>query len=150
MLGGRRFRIMNFDRRTSAHDHYLMRLIRQTGLDKVMPMDQEREQDSAYLVRLQTALIDSGRAHELVGAYILPEGVTETDWTKDMALATAKHIAKCNTEEDRTAINALAMDCVWGFFKHGLEQLKALAISLSAATSPTKSPVATVVESTLH
>lgn len=121
-LGGRRFRVIDFDQRTVAQDHYLMREIRRTGIDKVLPMNDEP--DEAYLVRLQTHLIDSGRACLLISAYLLPEDKKETDWTPRMGAEIAAHIERCNTAEDREVVIMLAMEAVFGFFRQGLEWLK--------------------------
>jgi hypothetical protein len=86
-----------------------------------MPMDGET--NAVYLVRLQSALIDSGKACDLVGAYLLPEGTDELEWTPKGARETAQFIARLNTAADRQAVNEVAMEVVFGFFKHGLEQL---------------------------
>lgn len=135
-LGGRRFRVLDFDRRTVAHDYAIMSLMRSTGLDRVMPMDGET--NAVYLVRLHEALIDSGKACDLVGAYLLPEGFDELDWTPKAAKETAQFIARCNTEDDRLAVNKMAMDVVMGFFKLGLERLKTFLASSAANPSEEK------------
>lgn len=120
-FGGRNFRAIDFDKRTVALDHYLMRLTRASGVDKVMPMD--GESNEAYLFRLQTLMIDSGLVCEILGGYLLPAGTVETDWTTAMAKQTSKCLSGCCTQQEREEVLALAMEVVFGFFKQGLESL---------------------------
>jgi len=117
-LGGHRFAVIDYDSRTVLQDHYLQTLVQDLGLDKVLPMD--GEPDAAYLIRMQNAVIRSGRAHELIAGYLLPEGMTNAEWDRATAKATAKHIGSLSTEEDRDAVIGLAMDAVFGFFRSGL------------------------------
>jgi hypothetical protein len=133
-LGGRSFRVVVFEQRTVLQDHYLQRKIRESGVDKVMPMD--GESNAVYLVRLQTALTDSGMAHELIAGYLIPEGKTEADWSQGMVKDIAKHIATCNTQADRDRVQGLCMEVVFGFFKLGLESLfRSLASSEKLASA---------------
>lgn len=120
-FGGRSFRAIDFDRRTVALDHYLMRLTRASGVDKVMPMDGEANE--AYLFRLQTLMIDSGLVCDILGGYLLPVEMAETNWTTAVAKQTSKCLSTCNTQQEREEVLALAMEVVFGFFKQGLESL---------------------------
>jgi len=121
VLGGREFRVIDFDRRTVAADHYMAKLVRQCGADKAMPV--EGEQDAVYLVRMQSLLIDSGKTPEIIAGLLLPLGMDEADWTPGTANRTAQFIAKLNTQEDREKVMDLALEVVFGFFRQGLEQL---------------------------
>jgi hypothetical protein len=132
-LGGRRFRVIDFNRRTVMNDHYLMRTIRLTGVDKALP--EEDESQAGYLVRLQTMLLDSGYVPDLLGGYLLPIDKAETDWTVEMARETSGHVGKCQTQEDRELVMRLAIEVVFGFFRQGLDWLKSLQSS-SVGTSP--------------
>lgn len=122
VLGGRAFAVIDMDARTVLQDHYLQTLVQDLGIDKVVPMDGEG--DTAYLVRLQNEIIRSGRAHELIAGYLLPEGKTNADWDPRMAQATAKHIGALNTEADRELVQRLAMEVALGFFQRALERYK--------------------------
>ena len=122
VIGGREFRVIDWDSRTVAQDHYMQKLVRQTGVDKVMPMDGEAE--VAYLARLQSSLIDSGKCCDLISGFLLPVEVVEKPWAPEVARGIAKHIASCNTQEDRDLVIDLSMQAVLGFFQQGLEQLK--------------------------
>src|SRR5690606_6481924 len=104
-------------------DHYLQRQIQDSGLDRVLPMDDD-ESDAAYLVRMQGALVRSGRAPEIIACYLLPHGMTNAEWTPAVAQATAAHIGGLDTEADREQVHALALEAVFGFFRQGLERLK--------------------------
>jgi len=130
-LGGREFQVIDWDARTVLQDHYLSKLVRQTGVDKVMPM--EGESDAVYLIRLQTVLIDSGKATELIAGFLLPVGKTERDWTPEMAREVARHIAGCHTEADRDRVIDLSMQAVMGFFRRGLERLGRSAPFIAAS-----------------
>lgn len=140
-LGGRRFKVIDFDRRTVLQDHYLMRKMRQSGVDTVMPMDGDT--DTGYMIRVQTALIDSGIAHELLAGYLLPLEKSESDFTQDMARDTAAHIAGCNTDIDRDTVNALSVQLAFGFFRAGLERLKTSLASFSEKTTNPQEPYPT-------
>jgi hypothetical protein len=123
VLGGREFDVIDFDRRTVRQDHYLQRQIQDAGLDKVLPMDDD-EGDAAYLVRMHSALIRSGRAPEIIACYLLPRGLPNAEWSVDVAKATAAHIGALDTEADRELVHRLALEAVFGFFRQGLERLK--------------------------
>jgi hypothetical protein len=134
VLGGRSFRATDFERRTVMQDHWLMRELRATGADKVMPMDGEANE--VYLLRLQTILIDSGKVPDLLGGYLLPAGTSEREWTPSTARDTAKHIALCDMPEDRELVLTLAMEVAFGFFKQGLAWLaRSRSSSLRAEVS---------------
>ena len=139
-LGGKLFRVIDFERRTVLIDHYLMRQLR--GLDRVMPMD--NESDAAWFARLQTAIVDSGRAHEILAGYLLPQepkAIDEREWTPQIARTTAKHIALCQTESDRERVLELAMQASISFFVRGVNSLRRSLIysgALDDATPTTK------------
>jgi hypothetical protein len=130
-LGGRRFGVIDFDRRTALNDDYLNKLIRATGADKVLPVDEEG--DEGYLMRLQICIVDSLRAHELVAGLLLEPEQTETDFSVDQARQIAEYIAKCNAAEDREMIRELAMKAVLDFFREGLSWLQRFRASLPSA-----------------
>jgi hypothetical protein len=141
-LGGRRFAVVNYARRTVLLDHHVGHLIRKSGVDKVVPMPDDGEGDAAnkaYLMRLQTALLDSGMACEVIAGFLLPEGKVERDWTPQMAKDTAAFIGRLDTQEDRELVVQLAMDAVLGFFLDGIRRLAFIRASLEAAESERKS-----------
>src|SRR5688572_9276575 len=133
-FGGRKFRVEDMDERTVENDHFLMRAIRASGVDKMSPEDKEGHMQ--YLIRLQTALLDSGQVCNLLGGYLLPDGMKETDWSPEVAADTAAFIAKCNTARDRDQVLELAAECVFGFFKRGLDLLNAFRVSGESEMDP--------------
>jgi hypothetical protein len=137
-LGGKRFLEIDFDKRTVLIDHYMMRIIRAHRLDTVMPM--EGESNAAYFVRVQTAVLDTGRAHELLGGFLLPDGKVERDWTPDMGKQTADHIAHCNTEADRELVLDLCTEAVFAFFVQGVARLNRSLTFLEATGSDEAAP----------
>lgn len=140
-LGGRLFTPINFHRRTVLIDHYLLRLIRETGLDAVKP--DEDEAPEVWQARLQTQLLCSGRAHELIAGYLLPLGKTEADWTPELAAETAAHIARCDTAEDREVVKTLALEATIAFFADGLASVRIFLSSLQGlGVSPQESSTA--------
>lgn len=137
-LEGRLFNAINYDAINVSNEHYLMKLMRQTELDKVLPHP-EGESNEVYLVRLQGALIDTLLLPELLAGYLLPAGKTESDWTPQMAQETTNFIRALTNREDRAEIQRLGMLVVFDFFREGLASLKRTENAL-AGLSPTRPP----------
>ena len=138
-LGGRAFALVNYAAITSLNEHYVMKLMRQTGLDRVLPKA-DGETDDQYLLRLEAALVDTLRLHELIAGYILPMGKTESDWDLQMARDTARHLQGLQSQADRAEVHRLGMSIVFDFFRHGLDSFKTLEKSLSELASPPIQP----------
>lgn len=130
-LGGRQFAALNLERRTVRWQLHVDRVIGDTGLDRILPAAQEEPQ--AYLLRLHTAVMRSGRACELLGCFLLPMGKGEADWTPEMAQETANWIEGLDTEEDVQEVYRLGLDFVLGFFGRQLRSLASSLISSSEA-----------------
>lgn len=137
-LGGRLFNVVNYDQVTTMNEHYVMKWMRQTGLDRVLPAA-EGEDDAAYLMRLQGALIDTLDLPKLLGGYLLPAGKTETDWTPAMAGETAEYISKLQSKDDRAEVQRLGLLIVFDFFRVGIASLKH-SQSVLEGTIPKPSP----------
>lgn len=131
-LGGVDFKVVDFDLRTVLIDHYLMRKLRETGADKVMPMDGENEQ--AYLIRMQSALLDSGKAQDLLAGILIPPETSAAEWTPQGAAKIAKFIGGLNTQDDREKVIQLSLEIVFGFFVQGLTWLKRSRASFEEAS----------------
>lgn len=139
-LGGRRFRVIDFDLRTVRLDLHVRRLMRVTGLDRVLPgADEDVE---TYLARLQSAILDleGERAIDLVASYLLPDGVPERDWTPALAAQIAAHIGACDSAEDRDTVITLCAQVAFGFFQQELEQLRRFERSLSQTAASPQGP----------
>lgn len=117
-IGGRLFCFVRYPFITSLNEHYVMKMMRQTGLDAVLP--EEGEENVEYLVRMQSAIIDTLRAHELLAGYLLPVGKVEQDWTLAMARDTATFLQSVTHPDDKAEIQRLTLAMVFDFFKEGL------------------------------
>lgn len=122
-LGGRLFNVVNYDVITTVNEHYIMKWMRRTELDKVLPAA-SGEDDAAYLMRLQSALVDSLELPRLLGGYLLPAGKTEADWTPKLAEETSEYIAKLADKESRAEVQRLGLAIVFDFFRAGIASLK--------------------------
>lgn len=131
-LGGRQFACVNYEHITVLNEHYVMKLMRATGLDTVMP--QPDESDDQYYVRLYARMVDTLKLHELLAGYLLPLGKTEADWTLELAAETAAFIAKLARPEDKAEVHRLGMAVTFDFFAAGLVSLRA-SRNLMAAKS---------------
>lgn len=129
-LGGRPLAALDFGARTVRWQLHVDRLIGETGLDRLMPIDEESEQ--AYLLRLHTAVMRCGKACELLGCFVLPEGKTAADWTPAMAAETAEWLGSLATESDIQEVYRLGMSFVLGFF---VRQLRSLGSSLNSSSA---------------
>lgn len=139
-LGGRLFTPVNFDAITVRNEHYVMRLMRQTGIDRVLPLP-AGESDDEYLLRLQTALVDTLKLPEILAGYLLPLGKTEADWTEKLARDTAAFIAGLTARADRAEVHRLGLDIALDFFRVGLASLGiSPSFSASDAASPSPTP----------
>lgn len=131
-LGGRAFSIVNYDAINVLNEHYVMKFMRETGLDSAVPKA-TGESDDEYLLRLQGRLVDTLRLPELLAGYLLPLGKTEADWSLAMAADTAKFIGALSSAEDRAEVHRLGMSIVFDFFRAGLDSFKTLESFLNGA-----------------
>lgn len=130
-LGGRQYAALDFEHRTVRWQLHVDRLVAETGIDRVLPV--EGEPDEAYLLRLHAAVMRSGRACDLLACFLLPEGVTELDWTPEIAAATATDLGRLNTDADVQAVYQLGMEFVLGFFGRLLRWLRSSPSSSAVA-----------------
>lgn len=131
-IGGRLFSFVTYQAITSLNEHYVMKIMRDTGLDKVLPRGDE-EPDVEYLVRLQSAIIDTLKVHELLAGYMLPAGSSESDWSIAMARSTTRFLQQLQEPEDKAEIQRLALAMVFDFFKNGLASYNASLNSLESS-----------------
>ena len=135
VLGGRRFHTADLDRRTVRQHHYLVAVTREVVAPKRMPND---ENDfGVVLTEWEVDVLASGKACELLGAFLLPEGKVERDWTREMATDTQSFLEQLDREEDRNLVDGLVMECLVGFFQHALRQLQTSLKSFESRSAPT-------------
>lgn len=161
-LGGRLFTLVNYMAITSLNEHYIMKVLSEAGIDKVLPPDDglpsheelraaleagnispeeaarlaEKKQaaDTEYIVMLQQRLVHSLRLHDLLAGWLLPLGKSESDWSLELARDTAAFLRQLNTPEDRETIHTLAVDVVMHFFRAGVASLQTSPRSSNGAT----------------
>jgi len=122
LLGGQHYTVANYARRTVLMDHYMRDCITRMGIDKVLP--RKEETDAEYMARLHGAATGSLLVPRLLGGYLLPGTIAESEWTPALAEKTAASIEKLDTEEDRTTVDDLVMKVAFAFFQHAVGRLK--------------------------
>lgn len=138
-LGDRSFQVVNYNVITVLNEHYIMKLMRSTGLDSVLPTG-EGESDDAYLIRLQSKLVDTLQLPALLGGYLLPNGKTETDWSLAIAAETTRFIEGLTRDIDKAEIHRMGYAVVLDFFRAGIDSLKHSQNVSKSAVPKTESP----------
>jgi len=146
-LGGRLFNCVNYDVITALNEQYIMKWMRRTELDKVLPAA-EGEDDAAYMARLQAKLNDTLETSDLLAGYLMPAGKTERDFTLAMAAETAKYIAGVDDKESRDEIQRLGLVVVFDFFRAGIASLKHSRNVLDVTIPAMKNPKPTNAKAT--
>lgn len=164
-LGGRIFSLVNYAAITSLNEHYVMKFMRETALDRVLPddglpdqgeitallksgqmtdeeADRLREEkklaDAKYFSRLHEAVVDSLRLHELLAGYLVPADKTEADFTLEQAAEVTRFLQRLNAADDRAEIHRLGAVVVLDFFQAGVDSLNDFPRSFGRdPTSPT-------------
>ena len=121
-LGGRKFEVVNFDRRTLRIDCYLRRIVDEIGIGKMWFKDGETE--IQFGLRLESLIIHSGKIEQLLAGYLLPEKTTEREWTEERAGAVADFLGTLDTAADRQLAIELAREVAYGFFRQWLGWFK--------------------------
>lgn len=122
-LGGRIFAVVNYDDVSVLNEHYIMSLMRATGLDCVLPLAESEESNEAYMMRLHAKLVDTLKLPDLLAGYLLPLGKTEADWSLEMAAETTKFIASQRAPADKEEVHRLGLLVTMDFFRAGLASL---------------------------
>ncbi len=129
-LGDRLYQTVILDHRTVRMDHYLQRVLDESGVAGLDPL---LDEDAVtFQMRQLDTLIKSGKACEVLGAYLLPLEVTERTWTPAIACATVARLEVCDSEEDRDQVLVLALECLNGFFLQRLNSAKSFLRSSSS------------------
>lgn len=138
-LAGKLFNVVNYDSISVRNEHYIMKLMRSTGLDRQMPLV-DGETDEQYQLRVHAAAVDTLQLPELLAGYLLPLGKTEADWTPEMARQTAEFMGGLSNQDDKAEIHRLGLLVTFDFFRAGLDLLRhSRNVLESLASSPTAS-----------
>jgi hypothetical protein len=148
-LGGRLFQVVNYDAVTVLNEHYIMKLMRSTGLDGVLPMANDEtaggESDQEYMLRLHAQLIDTLTLPDLLAGYLVPAGKTETDFTLEQAAEITVFIKGLTKPADKEEVHRLGLLVTFDFFAVGLASLKHSQNALrSLQASPPKNAASTL------
>lgn len=123
LLGGRSFSVVNWDHITVLNEHYIMKLMRETGLDSTMPLGDE-ESNEAYMLRIHAKLVDTLKLPDLLAGYLLPVGKSETDWSMELAAETTRHIQGLTKAADKATVHELGLAVTFDFFRAGVASLQ--------------------------
>jgi hypothetical protein len=142
-IGGHKWHAVK--RSTIEHDFWLMKHIREAGLDSVRIRKDEKPED--FAVRLLHEVISSGNAFTLLGGFLLPEGVSDEQWSPEQAGQTASFMRGLAADEDKAAVKSAIISLLTGFLEAGLGSSNNSVIASmrqpasSAHTSPIAAPV---------
>lgn len=115
-IGGQKWRAVK--RSTIEHDFWLMKHIREAGLDAVGLRPGEKPEE--FAVRLLHEVIGSGKAFTLLGGMLLPDGVPDEHWTPECAEQTAAFMRALAADEDKGAVKSAIISLLAGFLEAGL------------------------------
>lgn len=127
-LGGRRF--TPIQEVTIEWEEFVLPRLRRAGLLSAMTL-QEGETLGDFALRIRLQFLESMELRPLLGAFLLPDGVTPEAWTPELAMETAEHLKRVSAPGDREKIHNLATTLLIDFFAEG---------SAYALTSLTSSP----------
>ncbi len=129
VLGNVAYRVTNFNRRTVRQDHFLQRNLRRIGADKLLP---EADEDStAFVMRVQSCIVDSGLAHEFIAGLIVPQDIEQ--WTVELAKFTADKIGALDSPEDREEVANLCTELAFSYFADSIEKLARAQVLFGSA-----------------
>jgi hypothetical protein len=131
-IGGQKWRAVK--RSTIEHDFWLMKHIREAGLDAVRLKPTERPEE--FAVRLLHEVIGSGKAFTLLGGMLLPDGVHDEHWTPERAEQTAAFMRGLAADADKAAVKSAIISLLTGFFEAGLRFYADSATASTAGSQP--------------
>lgn len=130
-LGGRVFRAVV--EHTVAHDVYFMGRVRLARLDSLDLEDGEPPE--AYAHRLLGSLMASDKALEIIGALIVPEKLSDLDWSPEVAAETAAHVGRIHDPTEKAAVQTVLLSVLIPFLQRGLGSLMTTRASSDAPSS---------------
>lgn len=124
-LGGRAFHAIGES--NMAHDLRTMALLREVGIDRVGRGPEET--DEGYATRVLLDVVGSGKALDLLGCLLIPEGTDSRAWTPRLGDDTAAHLAGVSDPREKLQIQALILSALVDFFQLGLASSPIFATS---------------------
>jgi len=129
-LGGREY--VRAGPTTVRLDLFVMQHARHAGLGPIC----EGETPEAYMERLLSSCLSSGRALLLLGALLWPAGTKPEQWDEDLAYATAGHLGGLEDPVEKAKVYEQVANLLLDFFAEGLGSWVASVRSSAAAASP--------------
>jgi hypothetical protein len=144
-IGGQKWRAVK--RSTIEHDFWLMKHIREVGLDAVRIRPGEKPEE--FAVRLLHEVIGSGKAFTLLGGMLLPESIPDEQWSPERAEQTAAFMRGLAADADKAAVKSAIISLLTGFLEAGLASSGNSSIASesqpASAPQPSQSIAAPVV-----
>jgi hypothetical protein len=134
VIDGQRYRPITLT--TLAHDFYLMKQVRATGILDCTPMQGESAEE--FALRLLYAVVEHGAPFELLGALLLPEGIPDEKWSIDQAESTAAVLRQISDPEDKAAVQRILIAVITDFFREGLRSSILSPTASKAIVQPEK------------
>jgi hypothetical protein len=131
-IGGQKWRAVKHS--TIEHDFWLMKHIREAGLDAVGLRPGEKPEE--FAVRLLHEVIGSGKAFTLLGGFLLPDGVPDDQWSPERAEQTAALMRGLAADEDKTAVKSAIISLLTGFLEAGLRSYVDSGTASTAGSQP--------------
>jgi hypothetical protein len=129
-IGGRAFHEIEFS--TCAHDTWTMGMFSRAGLQGVGLLPGETPDDFTW--RVLGTVLSSGLLYELLGAFLIPEGMDDLAWTPELAAETGRFLGELHEPLDKAEVHRLVAALLLPFVRDGIGSL---AISLhSSAPGP--------------
>jgi hypothetical protein len=135
-IGGQKWRAVK--RSTIEHDFWMMKHIREAGLDAVRLRPGEKPEE--FAVRLLHEVIASGKAFTLLGGMLLPDVVPDEHWTPERAEQTAAFLRGLAADEDKAAVKSAIISLLTGFLEAGLRSYADSATASTAGSQPNPEP----------
>jgi hypothetical protein len=143
-LGRRKFRAI--ENSTVEHDFTAMQLLAKAGLNTAAQHEGESYDD--FAVRLLSQVISSGHACDLIGAFIIPENLTDQEWVPQTGIDTAAFVQKLTAQDDKRQIREIVVNLLAGFSQAGLLSF-AVSHDVSNPEPAAPRPLETPISSTL-
>jgi len=115
-LGTRKFRAIEAS--TVEHDFTIIQLLAESGLDKVSKGAEESPSD--YSMRILRSVMVSGKAFELLGAFLIPVGTPDLEWTPELGIATRQFVSKLTDPADKVTVRDAVAQMLFIFSMAGL------------------------------
>lgn len=134
VLGGQAFTVIGES--TIEHDYTFFGICQAAGISS--PKLEPGETPGDFAVRLLGDILGSGRALDLLGCILIPEGTSSEEWTKELCQETASFLGGLTSAADKKAINNLTLSALIDFFESGLASSIASLRSSMSESDPIK------------